>query len=230
MKDARPAAITPIWIWSDRLAARRYSTLIAQTEPVLQPDKGEITLLLGKWKDGEASAFEELMPLVYPHLRQVAAAYVRRERNPDVLQGTALVHELYLRLLTQKKAAWEDRRHFYTFSARVMRLILIDHAREMQAQMRGGGQERVPLSDDLAWVNIGSAEMLDLNRALDELGALDADKVQMVELRYFLGCTAEETAELMQVSKATVDRELRFVKSWLYRRIGPGAAQDEPGQ
>jgi RNA polymerase sigma factor (TIGR02999 family) len=199
----------------------------------LQPDKGEITLLLGKWKDGEPSAFEELMPLVYPHLRQVAAAYVRRERNPDVLQGTALVHELYLRLLSQKKADWEDRRHFYTFSARVMRLILIDHAREMQSQMRGGGQERVPLSDDLAWVNIGSAEMLDLNRALDELNGLDADKVQMVELRYFLGCTAEETAELMQVSKATVDRELRFVKSWLYRRIGPGAApgsiQDEPG-
>jgi RNA polymerase sigma factor (TIGR02999 family) len=192
----------------------------------LQPDKGEITVLLGKWNDGEASAFEELMPLVYPHLRQVAAAYVRRERNPDVLQGTALVHELYLRLLGQKKAAWEDRRHFYTFSARVMRLILIDHARETQAQMRGGGHERVPLSDDLAWVNIGSPEMLDLNNALDELAGLDAEKVQMVELRYFLGCTAEETASLMQVSKATVDRELRFVKSWLYRRIGPGAAED----
>ena len=133
----------------------------------MQAPKGEITLLLAKWKDGEPSAFDELMPLVYPHLRQVAAAYVRRERNPDVLQGTALVHELYLRLLNQKKASWEDRRHFYTFSARVMRLILIDHARESQAQSRGGGHERVPLSDDLAWVNIGSAEMLDLNRALD---------------------------------------------------------------
>jgi RNA polymerase sigma factor (TIGR02999 family) len=195
----------------------------------LQPEKGDITVLLGKWKDGEASAFDELMPLVYPHLRQVAAAYVRRERNPDMLQGTVLVHELYLRLLSQKKAEWADRRHFYTFSARVMRLILIDHARETQAQIRGGGQERVPLSDDLAWVNIGSAEMLDLNRALDELGALDADKVQMVELRYFLGCTAEETAELMQVSKATVDRELRFIKSWLFKRMGPGAAEGAVG-
>jgi RNA polymerase sigma factor (TIGR02999 family) len=196
----------------------------------LQAPKGEITLLLAKWKDGEPSAFEELMPLVYPHLRQVAAAYVRRERNPDLLQGTALVHELYLRLLNQKKASWEDRRHFYTFSARVMRLILIDHARESQAQMRGGGHERVPLSDDLAFVDIGSAEMLDLNRALDELAVLDAEKVQMVELRYFLGCTAEETAALMQVSKATVDRELRFVKSWLYRRIGPGGGKNEPKQ
>lgn len=201
----------------------------AETEAVLQSDKGDITILLGKWKDGEPSAFEELMPLVYPHLRQVAAAYIRRERNPDMLQGTVLVHELYLRLLSQKKADWEDRRHFYTFSARVMRLILIDHARETQAQMRGGGQERIPLSDDLAWVNLGSPEMLDLNRALDELGALDAQKVQMVELRYFLGCTAEETASLMGVSKATVDRELRFIKSWLYKRIGGGATENASG-
>jgi RNA polymerase sigma factor (TIGR02999 family) len=100
-------------------------------------------------------------------------------------------------LLNQKKAAWEDRRHFYTFAAKVMRLILIDHARENQAQMRGGNAERVPLSDDLAWVNIDSPELLDLNRALDELGALDPRKVQLVELRYFLGCTAEETASLM---------------------------------
>lgn len=190
------------------------------------PSKGDITLLLGKWKDGEPAAFEELMQLVYPHLRQVAAAYVRRERNPDVMQGTALVHELYLRLLNQKKAGWEDRRHFYTFSAKVMRMILIDHARENQTQMRGGGLERIPLSDDLAWVNIGSPEMLDLNRALDELGTLDPEKVQLVELRYFLGCTAEETASLIQVSKATVDRELRFIKSWLYRRIRPGAVRD----
>jgi len=198
-------------------------------EGALQPAKGEITLLLGKWKDGEATAFEELMPLVYPHLREVAAAYVRRERNPDAIQGTALVHELYLRLLNQKKANWEDRRHFYTFAAKVMRMILIDHARESQTQMRGGGRERVPLSDDLAWVNIDSPEMLDLNRALDELNALDADKVQMVELRYFLGCTAEETASVMQVSKATVDRELKFIKSWLFRRIRPGVAADAMG-
>ena len=187
----------------------------------MQPTKGEITLLLAKWKDGEATAFEELMPLVYPHLREVAAAYVRRERNPDVIQATALVHELYLRLLNQKKAEWEDRRHFYTFSAKVMRMILIDHARQGLAQMRGGDLQRVPLSDDLPWVNIGSAELLDLNNALEELGTLDSSKVQLVELRYFLGCTAEETAALMGISKATVDRELKFIKSWLYRRIHP---------
>lgn len=195
----------------------------------MQTEKGDITILLAKWRDGEESAFAELMPLIYPHLRQVAAAYIRRERNPDVMQGTVLVHELYLRLLNQKKAAWEDRQHFYVFAARVMRMILIDHARETQAQMRGGTQVRVPLSEELAWVDIGSAEMLDLNMALDELGTLDAAKVQLVELRYFLGCTAEETAALLQVSKATVDRDLRFIRGWLFRRIRPNAPVGESG-
>jgi len=189
----------------------------------LAVDKGEITVLLGKWKDGDPSAFKELMPLVYPHLREVAAAYVRRERNPDVFQATVLVHELYLRLLNQKKAVGEDRAHFYTFAAKVMRMILIDHARGNQTQMRGGGIERVPLSDDLPWVQIGSPELLDLNRAMDDLSELDSYKVRLVELRYFLGCTAEETAELMQVSKATVDRDLKFIKTWLYRRVYPDA-------
>ena len=193
----------------------------------MQPDKGEITLLLAKWKDGDPSAFEELMPLVYPHLREVAAAYVRRERNPDMIQGTVLVHELYLRLVNQRKAVGEDRAHFYTFAAKVMRMILMDHARGNQTQIRGGGIQRVPLSDDLPWVDIGSAELLDLNRALDDLGALDARKVHLVELRYFLGCTAEETADLMQVSKATVDRDLKFIKSWLYRRVYPDAVDSD---
>ena len=190
----------------------------------MEQDEGEITLLLVKWKNGEATAFSELMPLVYPHLRNVAAAYVGRERNPDGMQGTMLVHELYLRLLNQKKADWDDRRHFYAFAAKVMRMILIDHARESQALIRGGGQQRIPLSEDLAWVSVDGPELLDLNRALDELNELDESKVRLVELRYFLGCTAVETADLMQVSKATVDRELKFARSWLYRRIYPADA------
>lgn len=161
------------------------------------------------------------MPLVYPHLREVAAAYIRRERNPGFMQATALVHELYLRLLNQNRTALKDRVHFYTFSAKVMRLILIDHARSNHAQRRGGGIQHVPLSDDLPWVNIGSPEILQLGIALDELQEIDPYKVQLVELRYFLECTADETAELMQVSKATVDRDLKFIKTWLYRRINP---------
>ena len=141
---------------------------LAGREQPLNSAKGEITLLLAKWRDGETAAFNELMPLVYPHLREVAAAYIRRERNPDTLQATALVHELYLRLLNQKKAAWEDRRHFYTFAAKVMRMILIDHAHERLTQSRGGNLDRVPLNEELSWVEIGSPELLDLNRALDE--------------------------------------------------------------
>jgi RNA polymerase sigma factor (TIGR02999 family) len=188
---------------------------------LLRAETGEITLLLARWRDGEDSVFDELMPLVYPHLRQVAAAYVRRERNPDLLQATVLVHELYLKLLNQKKVAYDDRRHFYTFSAKVMRRILIDHARGNQAQMRGGGSVHVPLSDDLPWVDVGSEDLLELNRALDELNAIAPDKVQLVELRYFLGCTSEETAALVQSSKATVDRDMKFIKSWLFRRLHP---------
>jgi RNA polymerase sigma factor (TIGR02999 family) len=192
----------------------------------LQAETGDITLLLAKWRDGEDSVFEQLMPLVYPHLRQVAAAYVRRERNPDLLQATALVHELYLKLLNQKKVAYEDRGHFYTFAAKVMRRILIDHARGNQALIRGGGSIHVPLSNDLPWVDVGSLELLELNRALDELNAVDPYKVQLVELRFFLGCTAEETAALMRTSKATVDREMRFIKSWLYRRLHPESDEE----
>lgn len=187
----------------------------------LEPDKGEITVLLKKWRDGEPSAFNDLVPLVYPHLRRIAAAYVHRERNPDVVQATILVHELYLRLLNQKKADWDDRRHFYVFCARIMRMILIDNARQNQVKLRGGSNNRVPLSDDLLWIKIDDPELLDLNRALDELGQIDADRVKLVELRYFLGCTAEETAAVMQISKSTVDRELRFIKGWLFRRIHP---------
>jgi len=187
----------------------------------VEPAKGEITLLLSKWRDGEPAAFDQLMPLVYPHLREVAAAYIRRERNPDVLQATALVHELYLRLITQKKAAWDDRCHFYTFAAKVMRRILIDMARGNQAQMRGSGVPHVPLSEDLPWIEVGSEDLLELNRALEELAAIDPAKVQLVELRFFLGCTSEETAALLETSKATVDRDMKFIRSWLYRRMHP---------
>lgn len=194
----------------------------------MQRSGGEITVLLAKWKDGEPSAFQELMPLVYPHLREVAAAYIRRERNPDLLQGTALVHELYMRLLNQKKGVGEDRSHFYAFAAKVMRLILIDHAREMQALMRGGNLDRVALNDDLAWINIDGPELLDLDRALNELAESDADKVQLVELRYFLGCTVDEIADLLNRSRSSVNRDLRFIRSWLYSRLYPDQ-MESPG-
>jgi RNA polymerase sigma factor (TIGR02999 family) len=185
---------------------------------------GEITLLLTRWKEGDPDAFGELVPLVYPHLREVAGAYIRREKDPGLLQATSLVHELYLRLRNQRKADWEDRVHFYTFAAKVMRMILIDHARSVQAERHGGTAEHVPLSDDLAWVELGSPELLELDRALDELNRIDPAKVQLIELRYFLGHTAEETADLMGLSKATVDRQVGFARAWLYRKLYPPGA------
>lgn len=192
----------------------------------MEPAQGDVTLLLAKWKGGDSTAFERLTPLVYPHLREVAAAYIKRERNPGVLQATALVNEVCLRLINQKKANWEDRAHFYTFAAKVMRMILTDHARSNIAQKRGGGAQHIPLNEQISWVKIGSESLIDLNRALDDLNAIDPYKVHLVELRYFLGCTAEETAALMQVSKATVDRDLKFIRSWLYRRVYPDAVSD----
>jgi RNA polymerase sigma factor (TIGR02999 family) len=188
----------------------------------------EITLLLRKWETGQPGALDELMPLVYPQLREVAAAYIRRERQPDIFQATMLVNELYLRLVNQRKAGWEDRRHFYAFAARAMRMILIDNARSNQATMHGGGATHIALNEDLVWVGIGSPDMLDLNRALEELEVLDATKVRAIELRYFLGCTSEETATLMQVSKATVDRDLRFARTWLFERMFPGEDDTDP--
>jgi RNA polymerase sigma factor (TIGR02999 family) len=191
----------------------------------LQPGQGEITILLTKWNDGEPEAFEQLFPLVYPHLRRVAASYVRRERKPDLMQATSLVHELYFKLLSQDGTSWEDRSHFYAFSAKVMRRILIDQARTNQADRHGGNAEHVPLNENLPWIGLGSAEMLQLNTALEALALVDGKKVQLIELRYFLGCTAEETAELAGISKATVDRELKYAKAWLYRRIDPEGAR-----
>jgi RNA polymerase sigma factor (TIGR02999 family) len=198
-------------------------------EDRLSSSPGEITLLLLEWKQGQPAAFDRLMPLVYPRLCQIAASYIRRERNPGVLQATALVHEVYLRLVDQKKAAWADRAHFYTFAAKVMRMILTDHARNTDARKRGGGAEHVPLSEQIPWVEVGGESMIELNRALEELEAIDPRKVQLVELRFFLGCTAEETAEILQISKATVDRELKFAKGWLYRRITGGGLSHSDG-
>jgi RNA polymerase sigma factor (TIGR02999 family) len=156
---------------------------------------------------------------VYPHLRQVAAAYLRREPSADTLQPTALVNELYLKLLQQRNAAWNDRVHFFTFAAKIMRRILADHARMAKADKRGAGLPHVPLSDEMPWLNVNSDDVIDVNRALDELEGLDPRKVRLVELRYFLGCTVSEAAELIGISTATVERDLTMVKSWLYAKL-----------
>lgn len=190
-------------------------------------DAGEITVLLDRWRAGDRDACQQLIPHVYPHLKEVAAAYLRRESSDHTLQPTALVHELYLRLLQQRKADWRDRSHFFTFSAKMMRLILTDHARSTSAAKRGGESPHVPLNDEMPWVNLNSDDLLDVNRALDALEPVDPRKVQLVELRYFLGCTTAEAAELMGISPATADRDLAMVRSWLQVKLKSPARTNE---
>jgi len=184
-------------------------------------EPGDITRLLHEWKEGRPEALEQLVPLVYPDLKRIAYSYLQRERPGHTLQATGLVHELYLRLCNQREANWEDRRHFYTFAAKVMRMLLTDHARRGQREKRGGQSERVPLSDQLPWINLNGPEYIDLDSALDELEKIDKRKAQIVELCHLLGCTTQESAEIMQVSLATAERDLKFARGWLYRRLRP---------
>ncbi|MGB6688028.1 MAG: ECF-type sigma factor [Terracidiphilus sp.] len=175
-------------------------------------------MLLRGWGAGNPAAIECLFELVYPQLRQIAGALFRGERPENLLQPTCVVNELFLKLVRQHSLRFEDREHFYSLSARLMRRILVDHARSEGRQKRDGGVS-VPLEPDMAWINAIPAEMIDLDRVLEELEQLDPRKCRMLELRCFLGFTAEETAELLNTSKATVDRELRFVRGWLNDRL-----------
>jgi RNA polymerase sigma factor (TIGR02999 family) len=181
-------------------------------------DPGKVTVLLHDWTAGNPAAIEHLFELVYPQLRQIAGALFRGERPENLLQPTCVVNELFLKLIRQRSLRFEDREHFYSLSARLMRRVLIDHARSEKRQKHDGGIP-VPLQTDIAWINAIPAEIMDLDRVLNELEQLDSRKCKMVELRFFLGYTAEETAELLNTSKATVDRELRFVRGWLNDRL-----------
>jgi RNA polymerase sigma factor (TIGR02999 family) len=185
-------------------------------------ERGDITQLLHEWKEGRPEALQQLIPLVYPDLKRIASGYLRREQPGHTLQATGLVHELYLKLCNQREANWEDRSHFYTFAAKVMRMLLTDHARHNLREKRGGRQERVPLSDQLPWVNLNGPEYIDLDAALDELEKIDPRKSQVMELCHLLGCTTNETAEILHISVATAERDLKFARGWLYRRLRPG--------
>jgi RNA polymerase sigma factor (TIGR02999 family) len=180
---------------------------------------GEITQLLHEWKEGNREAFDRLMPLVYNDLRNIATGLMRRERSGHTLQPTALLHELYFRLAQQRRVGIGDRGHFYTFAAKLMRMILVDHARAHNAQRRGGPNVRAPLSDELPWLGNRNSDLLDLNRALDRLEQIDTRKARMIELRFFLALTVDEIADVLEVSKATVDRDLKFIRGWLYREL-----------
>lgn len=187
--------------------------------PSETPVPNEITGLLHRWKLGDREALASLASLAYTDLRNIASGYLRREVPGHTLQATGLVNELYLRLAQLRDVKLTDRRHFYAFAAQLMRMILIDYARQAHAHKRPGSATRVPLHEEMAWINAASEEMLSLDTALHQLEALDERKVRVLELRFFLGCTNDETAELLGVSRATIDRDLEFAKAWLYRRL-----------
>jgi RNA polymerase sigma factor (TIGR02999 family) len=181
----------------------------------------DVTGLLRAWSQGDPDAAEKLVPLVYADLKRRAARYLRGERREHTLRPTALVHETYLRLVGQDRVAWKSRAQFFGVAAQVMRRILVDHARERGAAKRAGGWCRVSLDEDIGAPS-RDLDLVELESALQELSALDPEKVRMVELRFFGGLNLEETAEVLRVSPSTVTREWRMTRAWLYRRLRRG--------
>jgi RNA polymerase sigma factor (TIGR02999 family) len=179
-----------------------------------------VTQLLRAWSLGDAQALERLLPLVEAELRRLARAYMARERRGHTLQTTALVNEAYVRLVDAQRLRWQDRAHFVGIAARLMRRVLVDHARTRDYKKRGAGAQRVTLVEDLAVSQPPDVDVLALDRALDALATVDERKARVVELRYFGGLTVEEAAEVLKVSPDTIKRDWRLAKLWLLRALG----------
>jgi RNA polymerase sigma factor (TIGR02999 family) len=183
------------------------------------PQSRPVTRLLQKWSEGDETALEELIPLVYDELRQLARQRLRHERPDHTLQPTALVHEAYLKLVDQRRTRWQNRAQFFAVASQLIRRILVDHARARAASKRGGGVR--PLTLDAALVPALERELdvVGLDAALSQLAALDPRQARLVELRFFGGLDVDETAEVLGVSAPTVKREWRTAKAWLYREL-----------
>ena len=175
--------------------------------------------MLRAWGDGDDSALEQLTPLVEAELRRLARAYMARERRDHTLQATALVNEAFLRLTEARRVRWQDRAHFLGISARLMRRVLVDHARAKGYRKRGGGAMRVTLVDGLVASPEAPLDLLALDRALEALAAVDLRKSRVIELRYFGGLSVEETADVLHVSPDTVKRDWRLAKLWLLHEL-----------
>lgn len=177
-----------------------------------------VTGLLKRWRAGDAKALDRMLPLVYAELHALADALLRRESGPVTLQATALVHEAYLKLVDASQVDWHDRAHFLATAARSMRQILVDHARARQADKRAGG-ERLTLGGLELPDPRDSLDLLALDQALTQLEALDARKARVIELRIFAGLEFAEIGELLDVSRATLDRDYRTARAWLYHAL-----------
>jgi RNA polymerase sigma factor (TIGR02999 family) len=182
------------------------------------PAPEPVTELLVAWGHGDARARDALLPLVYRELRRRAAGYLSRERSDHTLQPTALVHEVYLRLVDQNRVQWRNRSQFFGMAANMMRRILVDHAREHKAQKRGSGL-KVTLEGVDVPAGQRDVDLVALDEALDELGALDERQARLVELRYFGGLSIEETAQALELSPATIKREWTAARAFLHARL-----------
>lgn len=181
-----------------------------------EPVTNDVTQLLVGWSEGNQQALDKLLPLVYRELKRIADRYLRRERADHTLQATALVHEAYLKLIDQRQVRWQNRAHFFGIAAQAMRRILVDYARDRQAEKRGGGGIKLSLDDELDISDKRASELIALDDALSTLAEMDAQKSRIVELRFFGGLSIEETAEVLGISTATVIRQWRLAKAWLY--------------
>jgi RNA polymerase sigma factor (TIGR02999 family) len=190
------------------------------------PAPGDVTQLLIDWSRGDQEALAKLMPLIYDELRRLAARYLRHERPDHTLQPTALVHEVYLRLINQSRVQWQSRAHFFGIAAQAMRRILVDHARRHHAAKRGGLQPRLSLDEAVRVSAAHSADLIALDDALSRLAAIDAQQSRIVELRFFGGLTVAETAAVIGASPPTVKRHWTVAKAWLYREIRQGGPHD----
>jgi RNA polymerase sigma factor (TIGR02999 family) len=179
----------------------------------------DITLLLHAASSGERGDLDALMDAIYHDMRRLAMSHMSNERRDHTLRPTALVHEAYIKLIDQRNTDWKDRLHFFAVASRIIRRILIDHARARQAEKRGGPGTRISIGESEIAAPERDLDLLALNEALIELAKLDEQQSRIVELRYFGGCTVEEVAELLGVGKRTVDRDWRVAKAWLFDRL-----------
>jgi RNA polymerase sigma factor (TIGR02999 family) len=185
---------------------------------------GQVTQILLEWTGGRGGALDDLMPHLVGELRRLAARELRRERGAHTLQPTALVHEVYLRLVGRRSVAWKNRAHFLGYAAQVIRRILVDHARAQRTAKRGDGAVRVTLVPGHAVAPAPDVDLVALDRALDRLAALDARQAKVVELRFFGGLSVRETAAALAIGEATVVRDWASARAWLYRELtSPGA-------
>ncbi|HEX5228566.1 MAG TPA: sigma-70 family RNA polymerase sigma factor [Bryobacteraceae bacterium] len=184
-----------------------------------KPSDQNVTQLLLQWSRGDSAALEALVPLVYDELRRLAQLYLSREKPGHTLSSTALVHEAYLRLVRQTEVTWQNRAHFFAVAARMMRRILVDHARRHAYAKRGGGAMTLSLDESVAAAPERELDLVALDDALEALAKLDERQSRMVELRFFGGLSIEETSEVLGVSAPTVKREWASARAWLYREI-----------